>query len=113
MNNDSKLTGVEPSPVMQPAALVQYQDGATVGRELLKKPTGSVTVFAGDHSQGLSQHTAPFDNLVQLPHGAAEIRVAGQPHRLVAGDPITMPAGQPHAVQALERSKMLLTVIGS
>jgi quercetin dioxygenase-like cupin family protein len=113
MNDETKPKGLEPARVAQPAALVQYQDGAVVSREILKKPTGTVTVFAFDAGQGLSEHTAPFDALVQVLEGAVEIRIAGQPHRLGGGDLIVMPAGQPHALQALERFKMLLTMIRS
>lgn len=109
-----------PKPGVLPAAhgttlreLVQYQDGSIVSRELVKKPTGTVTLFAFDQDQGLSEHTAPFDALVQVVEGTVEITIAGLPHRLQAGELILMPAGQPHAVRALERFKMLLTMIRS
>jgi quercetin dioxygenase-like cupin family protein len=105
--------GIVPAQVTSPVQLAQYQDGAVVSREILKKPTGTVTVFAFDAGQGLSEHTAPFDALVQVLEGAVEIRIAGQPHRVAAGEMILMPAGQPHALQALERFKMLLTLIRS
>ncbi len=104
------LTPAQPATVRE---LVQYQDGSIVSRELVKRPTGTVTLFAFDHGQGLSEHTAPFDALVHVVEGAAEITISGQPHRLQGGDMILMPAGQPHAVRALERFKMLLTMIRS
>ena len=93
--------------------LVSYQDGSIVSREIIKKSTGSVTIFAFDEGQGLSEHTAPFDALVQVVEGEAEISIAGQPHRLQGGEMILMPAGQPHALKALKRFKMILTMIRS
>jgi quercetin dioxygenase-like cupin family protein len=105
--------GIVPAQVTAFAQLAQYQEGAIVSREILKKPTGTVTVFAFDAGQGLSEHTAPFDALVQVLEGVVEVRIAGQPHRLSTGDMILMPAGQPHALQALEKFKMMLTLIRS
>jgi quercetin dioxygenase-like cupin family protein len=93
--------------------LVNYQDGSTVSREIVKKPTGTVTAFAFDAEQGLSEHTAPFDALVHVLEGEAEISVAGKPHRLQGGEMILMPAGLPHALKALKRFKMILTMIRS
>ena len=93
--------------------LVSYQDGAVVSREIVKKPTGSVTLFAFDEGQGLSEHTAPFDALVQVVEGAVEIMISGRPHQLQGGEMILMPAGQPHALKALKRFKMILTMIRS
>ena len=90
--------------------LVEYQTGAIVSREIFKKPTGTVTLFAFDAGQGLSEHTAPFDALVQVLDGEAQITIAGQRHRVPAGQLILMPAGQPHALQAERRFKMLLTM---
>lgn len=93
--------------------LVNYQDGAVVSREIVKKPAGNVTLFAFDEGQGLSEHTAPFDALAQVLEGEAEITIAGQPHRVAGGEMILMPAGQPHALKALARFKMMLTMIRS
>ena len=93
--------------------MVNYQEGAVVSREIVKKPTGSVTIFAFDEGQGLSEHTAPFDALVQMVEGNAEITISGQPHQLQGGEMILMPAGQPHALTALKRFKMILTMIRS
>jgi len=95
------------------AALVNYQDGSVVSREIVKKPAGTVTVFAFDEGQGLSEHTARFDALVQLLEGEAEITIAGKPHRVQSGEMILMPANQPHALKALKRYKMILTLIRS
>ncbi len=94
-------------------ALVNYQDGSVVSREIVKKPTGSVTLFAFDEGQGLSEHTAPFDALVQVLEGEAEITIAGKPHHVQGGEMILMPAHQPHALKALKRYKMILTLIRS
>jgi quercetin dioxygenase-like cupin family protein len=79
----------------------------------VKKPTGNVTVFAFDEGQGLSEHTAPFDALVQVVEGDAEITISGKPHRVQGGEMILMPAGQPHALKAIQRFKMILTMIRS
>jgi len=93
--------------------LVQYQVGSIVSREIVKKPTGTVTVFAFDERQGLSEHTAPFDALVHVLEGEVEISIAGQSHRLQSGQMILMPAQQPHALKAMKRFKMMLTMIRS
>jgi len=97
--------------VAQLADLVDYQVGAVVSRTLAKKSSGTVTLFAFDRGQGLSEHTAPFDALVHVVDGAAEISIAGTEHRLETGDAIIMPADVPHAVKAVERFKMMLTML--
>ena len=95
------------------ASLVEYQTGSVVSREVVKKPTGTVTVFAFDAGQGLSEHTAPFDALVYLLDGEAEITIAGKPIAAKAGDMVIMPANVPHALKAIGRFKMLLLMIRS
>ena len=95
------------------ADMVAYQDGAVVSRSVLKGATGNVTLFAFDAGQELSEHTAPYDALVQVLDGEAEITIAGEPHRLRGGDLIVMPANRPHAVRAIARFKMMLTMIRS
>jgi quercetin dioxygenase-like cupin family protein len=95
------------------ADLVSYQEGSIVSREIVKKPTGTVTVFAFDEGQGLSEHTAPFDALVHVLEGEVEITIAGKLHRLQSGEMILMPAQQPHALKAMQRFKMILTLIRS
>ena len=82
-----------------------------MSREIVKKPAGSVTVFAFDEGQGLSEHTAPFDALVQVLEGVVEITIAGKIHHLHGGELIPTPAQQPHALKALQRYKMILTMI--
>jgi quercetin dioxygenase-like cupin family protein len=90
---------------------LDYQSGAVVSKELLKRPVGTVTVFAFDQGEGLSEHTAPFDALVQVLDGEAEIIISGQPFRVKKGEAIIMPANQPHALKAVERFKMMLVMI--
>jgi quercetin dioxygenase-like cupin family protein len=91
--------------------LVVYQPGSVVSRTIIKEKTGTVTVFAFDKGQGLSEHTAPFDALALVLDGAAEITIGGQPSRLGKDDLILMPANVPHAVKAVERFKMMLVMI--
>lgn len=93
--------------------LISYQDGAVVSRSVLKKDTGNVTLFAFDAAQELSEHTTAYDALLQAVDGEGEVTIAGESHRLRAGDMIIMPAHQPHAVKAVSRFKMLLTMIRS
>jgi len=93
------------------ADLVAYQDGAVVSRVILKKATGNVTLFAFDRGQELSEHTTPFDALVHVLDGRAEITVGGDVHHLEAGGMILLPGGVPHALKATERFKMSLTMI--
>jgi quercetin dioxygenase-like cupin family protein len=91
--------------------LVDYQDGSVVSKELIKKEKGSVTLFAFDKGQGLSEHTAPFDALVYIFDGQAEINIAGKQHCLKIGQTIIMPANKPHSLKAIDRFKMLLVMI--
>ena len=93
--------------------MVAYQEGSVVSRTLVSKPTGTVTLFAFAEGQGLSEHTASYDALVQMLEGEAEITVAGKPIHARAGEMVLMPAHQPHALKALTRFKMLLTMIRS
>jgi quercetin dioxygenase-like cupin family protein len=93
--------------------LVAYQKGAIVSKTLVEKETGTVTLFAFDQGQALSEHTAPFDALVQIMEGEAEISISGKPFRLAEGEMIVMPADKPHAVRALSRFKMMLVMIKS
>ena len=93
--------------------LIDYQADAVVSREILKAKTGTVTLFAFDEGQGLSEHTAPFDALVQVLDGEAEITVSGKSHKVEAGELIIMPANKPHALKAVRRFKMMLVMIRS
>ena len=93
--------------------LVDYQEGAVVSRTIVDKKTGTVTLFAFDEGQGLSEHTAPFDALVYLLDGEAEIVISGEAFRVKAGEMIIMPANEPHALRALKKFKMVLVMIRS
>ena len=95
------------------ADMLEYQNGAIVSKTILEKDTGTVTLFAFDEGQGLSEHTAPFDAMVQILDGEAEIRISGNPYNLKQGEMIVMPAHEPHALKALKRFKMLLTLVRS
>jgi quercetin dioxygenase-like cupin family protein len=92
-------------------ASLDYQDGAVVSREILKKSAGTVTLFAFDRGQGLSEHTAPFDALVQVVDGSAEIAIAGKWKKVNTGEMILLPANKPHALKAARRFKMVLVMI--
>lgn len=102
---------MEQARVVELAGLVEYQEGAVVSRTLVKRETGTVTLFAFDAGQALSEHTAPFDALVHVLEGEAEVILGGTPHRLDAGQAILMPAHLPHAVRAPHRLKMLLVMV--
>lgn len=93
--------------------LVNYQLGSVVSREIIRKSTGTVTLFAFDEGQELSEHTAPFDALVYIVEGDAEITISGQVHRVSEGEMLVLPAGQPHALRAVHRFKMMLVMIRS
>lgn len=98
---------------LKPATLVEYQAGSIVSREIISRKTGTVTLFAFDEGQGLSEHTAPFDALVIVVDGEAEIAISGRSHRLSAGEMIIMPAHEPHALKARKKFKMVLVMIRS
>lgn len=93
--------------------LVDYQNESVVSRTLIKKDTGTVTLFAFTKDQGLSEHTAPFDAMVNILEGKAEITISGTPIIVEAGQMIIMPANDPHALKAIEDFKMMLTMIRS
>lgn len=91
--------------------LVQYQDGSVVSRTLVKKSTGTVTIFAFDAGESLSEHTAPYDALAYLIDGQVQISIQGHPFNLKAGEMLRLPANQPHAVHATQRCKLMLIMI--
>ena len=99
--------------VLRIETLIDYQEGAVVSREIIRKNTGTVTIFAFDKGEGLSEHTAPFDAMVQITAGKAEVTISGNKNVLEKGDMIIMPANEPHSLHALERFKMILTMIRS
>ena len=105
------MSTVPKSEVLNIAELVSYQAGSVVSRQITKADAGNVTLFAFDKEQELSEHTAPFDALVHVLDGDAEIRISGKAFHLKNGDAIIMPADEPHALKAISRFKMLLTMI--
>jgi quercetin dioxygenase-like cupin family protein len=92
---------------------VQYQNGSVVSKEISKKATGTVTLFAFDKGQGLSEHTTPFDALVLITEGVAEITVSGNNHTVKEGEMLLMPANEPHQLKANQKFKMMLIMIKS
>ena len=105
------MTTAPESEVLRMTELVAYQAGAVVSRQITKAEAGNVTLFAFDKEQGLSEHTAPYDALVHILEGEAEVTISSQPFQLKAGDAIIMPANDPHALKATQKFKMLLTMI--
>ena len=97
--------------VLDPLDLVTYQDGTVVSRTIVARKSGTVTLFAFDKGEGLSEHTAPFDAMVQVLEGEAGITISGTPFTLKKGDMIIMPANRPHALRAISRFKMMLTMV--
>lgn len=94
-------------------ALANYHKASVVSRTLIDKKTGTVTLFAFDKGQGLSEHTAPYDALVHILDGEADVVISSKAHRLVKGEVIIMPANQPHALKAVKQFKMMLVMIRS
>lgn len=97
--------------VVSAAGLIDYQTGGVVSKTVVDQGAGTVTVFSFDEGQGLSEHTAPYDALVMILEGVAEVTISGGTNLLQSGDMIIMPAGEPHALKAVERFKMMLTMI--
>ncbi len=95
------------------ADLVSYQDKSVVSKTLITKETGTVTLFAFDEGQELSEHTAPFDALVFVLDGEVEIMISGNPYVLKKGEMIVLPVNEPHSLKALKKFKMMLTMIRS
>jgi quercetin dioxygenase-like cupin family protein len=95
------------------AGLIDYQNGAVVSRTVIDKTAGTVTLFAFDEGEGLSEHTAPYDALVYIIDGEAEITISGKPVRVKQGEVTIMPANEPHALKAAKKFKMLLVMVRS
>jgi quercetin dioxygenase-like cupin family protein len=102
-----------PAQAFELAGQVSYVAGSVVSRTLAKKPTGTITLFAFDAGQGLSEHSAPYDAFVQVVDGAGTLRIGGKEVVATTGEVVVMPANIPHAVQANVRFKMLLVMIRS
>jgi len=101
------------SEVFNFASSVNYADGAIVSKTVLKKQTGNISLFAFDKGEALSEHTAPYDAVIQVVDGNGEVTIGGKPFILLTGDTIIMPGGIPHSVKAVEKFKMVLTMIRS
>jgi len=99
------------SEIKKMVELVDYQEGVVASRTVIGKEVGTVTVFAFDKEQGLSEHMAPFDALVFVVEGEARIKISGKEYNLKGGEMIIMPAGEPHSLKAIEKFKMLLVMI--
>ncbi|OAT85479.1 cupin domain-containing protein [Desulfotomaculum copahuensis] len=110
-NKGHSGTNVPAAKVLALPGLLNYQEGAVVSRTVIDQKTGTVTLFAFDEGQGLSEHTAPYDAMVYLLDGEAEVTIAGQPLHLKTGEMVIMPANQPHALRAIRKFKMLLIMI--
>ncbi len=104
---ENKLAG----QALNVAELIQYQDGSVVSRTVADKPVGTVTVFAFDDGQGLSEHTAPYDAIVHIIDGEVDITISGKTLRAKTGEMVIMPAGQPHSLKAAGKFKMILIMI--
>jgi quercetin dioxygenase-like cupin family protein len=111
MKNETNAAGLPPSEPVALGELVSYQDGSIVSRTLVKKNGGNLTLFALDAGQSISEHSAPFDAVVQVLDGEAELVIGGEKVSARAGTTVLMPAGIPHAVHAPGRFKMLLMMI--
>ncbi len=105
------MSTAQKSQILSLAEMVAYQEGSVVSRQITKAEAGNVTLFAFDAGQELTDHTSPFDALLHVLEGRAEIKIAGRAYELSAGEAIIMPAGQPQSVKAGVRFKMLLTMI--
>lgn len=90
---------------------IEYSEGGIVSKRVLEKSTGNVSLFAFDKGQRLSEHTAPFDAMIQIVEGEAEVVIGGEPNQMTAGETIIMPANVPHAVNSVTRFKMVLTMV--
>ena len=110
--NDEK-NGIIVGKALGLQELVDYQIGSVVSKTLIKKKVGTITLFAFDEGEGLSEHTAPYDAFVNILDGEVEITISGKPFHLSQGEMIIMPANEPHALQAVKRFKMMLVMIRS
>jgi quercetin dioxygenase-like cupin family protein len=104
---------IEPGTLFNAADSIAYADGAVVSKTILKKPAGNITLFAFDAGEGLSEHTTPHEALLQVLDGSVEITIGGDVFNLSAGQSLILPASVPHAVKAVEKFKMMLTMLKS
>jgi quercetin dioxygenase-like cupin family protein len=113
MSNTEKTHTNIKSEILTLKRLVEYQTGSVVSRTLINKKTGTVTLFAFDKGESLSEHTVPYDALAYIVEGSAEITISGKSNNLKEGEMIIMPAGEPHALKAITQYKMMLVMIKS
>ena len=111
MNKNTSKAGIPAATAVELAGLAEYADGAIVSRTVADNKAGTLTLFAFDAGQGLSEHSAPFDAFVQVLDGEAELVIGGEPVRATSGQLVVMPADVPHAVKAVRRFKMLLVML--
>ena len=111
VRKDSNPGGLPPGQAVDLEKMVEYSEGAVVSRALIQSKIGTVTLFAFDKGQGLSEHSAPFDAIVQVLDGSSEVIIGGETVFTTAGQTVLMPANIPHALNAPERFKMLLVMI--
>lgn len=111
MENTASKIAMPAAKAVRTSELVQYQEGSVVSRTLVANSGGTITLFAFSEGHGLSEHTAPFDALVHILEGRAEITISGKPILTAAGEAVLMPAHQPHALKALANFKMLLVML--
>ena len=111
MKGNKKRDVEIPAQPIRLVDLIEYQDGSVVSRTIIDKDTGTVTLFAFDEGQGLSEHTAPFDALVHILDGEVKVTISGKTFPLKKGEMVIMPANQPHSLQAIARFKMILSMI--
>ena len=104
---------IETSKIFVPVESIAYADGSVVSKTILKKPTGNITLFAFEKGEGLAEHSSPYEALVLIVDGNAEITIGGTNHTVQNGQSIILPANIPHALKAIERFKMMLTMIKS
>ncbi len=112
-DNDQRDAESLKGRVLDLGGLIGYQQGSVVSRTIIQKKTGTVTLFAFDEGQGLSEHTTPFDALVHVLEGQAEVVVGADTHGVRAGEMVILPANKPHAVRAVQKVKMLLVMVRS
>jgi quercetin dioxygenase-like cupin family protein len=111
MNQNSANSKTLEAKATNLSSLINYQEGSVVSRTIIDKKEGTVTLFAFDEKQGLSEHTAPFDAIVYVVDGEAEVVIAGKPVRVKQGEMTIMPANKPHALSAVTKFKMLLIMV--
>jgi quercetin dioxygenase-like cupin family protein len=107
------MANIEPSIIFESRRSIDYADNSVVSKTIVKKPAGNITLFAFDKDEGLAEHSSPYDALVQLLDGEAEITIGGELFNLQSGQSIILPANIPHALKAKKKFKMMLTMIKS